>query len=884
MSFSLSSLLNPAPAPDQSSQEPRRESLPALQLVQSPEAGDAAQYTPSHHSSTYPSTTAHEAAQALAALAGGSMPAPAPASGGGYNDDNGSVHSKEHYGSDRRSSEARQGGAFRHGATPVEPSPATDKTRQGSSPTLEQYHVGSRSPEQQRRQSVIAAHSSAFTLPPIQSLTSGGDEMPRVREEMHGQAFSHYVSPPAGNVEQAKSVEQQEGQALYLETSYTRNEPATTQIRGPSLAPETSVDTGAQRQATVAPAIQTNAISTMPHIKDEPVGTPRGSTPNSDTRPNLAQIPPPDTQTLRAVAQLKNEHGLRAHSPLRESSIPMPSTEMAAPSSTTAPIANPKKRPAPKNVKKGTASTVKKQPPSKKRRIESAANVSNAKGSTTPGSRASNTPISRGGAAKPKKGPSGSATPADSSPAPDLRSQRSTPSRLQSSSPAEEDDDDPPDGDIDPDAEVYCLCRRPDTGTFMVGCDGPCGDWFHGKCVGVDSRDKELIDRFICPNCESAAQGKSRTTYKRMCRRPGCRLPALVGGKKGGQSKYCSEACGVLFFSDMFEKPKTQRMPKKGSRRKGSLSSDVLDGEEELGSRGGVLTARELKTLIDSVNTVEEFKSLGAGVLSPPETPYTSPTVGSNPNPAQNQDSGLTEQDLAQLAHIDSQKDATRRRHALLKDRIKFIGLAKQAATRRAEEEGVKLRDFCGFDAKISLSEEGFERWRSSKSGRTALKLGTLEPPSGGGADETDTQDDGAGEDADADVDEEMDEAEVCQRKKCARHLEWAKLALDETRFEIGENSERMRALEREDKEIRERARLRKRQSAGREREGVVEVHGDVGGDGGDGDGKMEDAQDGELGSGKGEVPAQSSNDVELAAQTQMLGVVAEAGPEATAV
>ncbi|KAK4989587.1 hypothetical protein LTR28_001579, partial [Elasticomyces elasticus] len=184
----------------------------------------------------------------------------------------------------------------------------------------------------------------------------------------------------------------------------------------------------------------------------------------------------------------------------------------------------------------------------------------------------------------------------------------------------------------------------------------------------------------------------------------------------------------------------------------------------------------------------------------------------------------------------------------------------------------------------ISLSEEGFERWRSSKSGRTALKLGTLEPPSGGGADETDTQDDGAGEDVDADVDEEMDEAEVCQRKKCARHLEWAKLALDETRFEIGENSERMRALEREDKEIRERARLRKRQSAGREREGVVEVHGDVGGDGGDGDGKMEDAQDGELGSGKGEVPAQSSNDVELAAQTQMLGVVAEAGPEATAV
>ncbi|KAK4994181.1 COMPASS (complex proteins associated with Set1p) component, partial [Elasticomyces elasticus] len=249
-----------------------------------------------------------------------------------------------------------------------------------------------------------------------------------------------------------------------------------------------------------------------------------------------------------------------------------------------------------------------------------------------------------------------------------------------------------------------------------------------------------------------------------------------------------------------------------------------------------------------------------------------------------NQDSTLTEQDLAQLAHIASQKDATRKRHALLKDRTKFIGLAKQAATRRAEEEGVKQRDFCGFDERISLSEEGFERWRSSRSGRTALKLGTLEPPSGGGADETDAQDDGVGEDGDGDVDEEMDETEVCRRKKCARHLEWAKLALDEARFETGENSERMRALEREDKELRERARLRKRQSAGREREGVVEVHGDLGGDGDDGDVKTEDAQDGERESGKGEVPAQSSNDAELTAQTQTLGVVAEVEPEATAV
>jgi COMPASS component SPP1 len=32
----------------------------------------------------------------------------------------------------------------------------------------------------------------------------------------------------------------------------------------------------------------------------------------------------------------------------------------------------------------------------------------------------------------------------------------------------------------------------------MIGCDGDCDDWYHGKCVNMHPRDAELIDRYIC--------------------------------------------------------------------------------------------------------------------------------------------------------------------------------------------------------------------------------------------------------------------------------------------------------------------------------------------------------------------------------------------------
>ena len=44
----------------------------------------------------------------------------------------------------------------------------------------------------------------------------------------------------------------------------------------------------------------------------------------------------------------------------------------------------------------------------------------------------------------------------------------------------------------------FCICRQPEFG-FMIGCD-TCGEWFHGKCVGLTKRH-DTGDIWKCPFC-----------------------------------------------------------------------------------------------------------------------------------------------------------------------------------------------------------------------------------------------------------------------------------------------------------------------------------------------------------------------------------------------
>lgn len=131
-----------------------------------------------------------------------------------------------------------------------------------------------------------------------------------------------------------------------------------------------------------------------------------------------------------------------------------------------------RKRPAlkPKSGKKGTASAV--QRSAKRRKIDGSSDG-------TLSVQRSGTPVS---------------SRASKTPAPKNRKQQSvTPDR--SSSPIDPDEDD---GEEDEDAALFCVCRKPDDHTVMIACDGPCQDWFHGRCVGIDEKDGNLIDKYIC--------------------------------------------------------------------------------------------------------------------------------------------------------------------------------------------------------------------------------------------------------------------------------------------------------------------------------------------------------------------------------------------------
>ena len=35
-----------------------------------------------------------------------------------------------------------------------------------------------------------------------------------------------------------------------------------------------------------------------------------------------------------------------------------------------------------------------------------------------------------------------------------------------------------------------------------MGCDR-CQNWYHGRCVGILQSEAELIDEYVCPQCQS---------------------------------------------------------------------------------------------------------------------------------------------------------------------------------------------------------------------------------------------------------------------------------------------------------------------------------------------------------------------------------------------
>ena len=656
-------------------------------------------------------------------------------------------------------------GSHRSHHAPVEPSPPIDQPH-AHSPTLDHYHHASHSPEEQKRRQSLRTEP-APVLAPIHGLSSA----------LHDQTDASPKSPSATPIGHDLSqlvpaaADTAKDSTQHREPAFVRDEPHTSQIREPE-----------------------------PTVKDEPSGTPRDPTPpQTADRHNSAVGDAVDADTLKAIEAAKaSDLGLRAK---RTASV---GESVTSPSESKAAPAPSKKRPAPSSSsavkKKGTAKTTK--PSNKKRKIDD----DDAKARSV-------TPTLRTATSKSGKKGSQAGTPAlQSSPAPE------------DTTYGHEEDD----GDSSEDHNLYCICKKPDNHKWMIGCDGGCDDWFHGDCVNMKQADENLVDKFICPQCEEA--GKGNTTWKPMCRREGCRKPARLA--KDHESKYCSDECGVLFMQEQLQRTAgakgangTKDKPKK-KKKVVRPEDEGRDEEEEPTPLGGVLRAKDLKALVDASPNIQAFRNLGSGVLSPPHTASpTRPNFPSNPD-----DVALTAAETERLNALHNEKSQLNDRLEVLKDREKFVSMAKEQATRVADREKMKLKEFCGYDSRLSWSDAEFLLWRNSNHGRAAFKFSTLSPT----AEQVSSMESSSPNGVLGDV--EVKEA-VCLKKRCAKHPQWQKLNLHDARFEELEVVEAIRECEKEERSVRERARRRnakdtmaKELTAGdgreevRNREGWVEV------------------------------------------------------------
>lgn len=169
----------------------------------------------------------------------------------------------------------------------------------------------------------------------------------------------------------------------------------------------------------------------------------------------------------KAPANLKNGTTSRAST-----------SDRSSPATSVKPVAHKKQGSA--ATKKGTA----KKPAPKRRKLQEEDTESLDGRSNTPASRTSKTPGRKQGSAS-----------IASSPVPEERRKPKKPpkSRLEDLDMDVDEED-----DEDEDDSLYCICRKVDNHEFMVGCDGQCEDWYHGKCVQISEQDEELIERFIC--------------------------------------------------------------------------------------------------------------------------------------------------------------------------------------------------------------------------------------------------------------------------------------------------------------------------------------------------------------------------------------------------
>lgn len=582
-------------------------------------------------------------------------------------------------------------------------------------------------------------------------------------------------------------------------------------------------------------------------IVDPATGIPVDPTVMPELPPGVSPPPPipAPSATRNETKALKTEASLTGS---RASSVD--------PFSTPAPVIG-QKRPAPSSANTGSTTTMKKGTAT---RVKHATIPAKKKIKTHDSDSITETPVLRS--------PSGTPAPSRVSKTPAPRLKQSSPASVASSptpsesrqsvdAPETHDDVDTP--NTNDDGEVFCICRKGDNHTWMIACDGQCEDWYHGKCVGIEERDGDLIDKYICPSCTREG---FQTTWKRMCRRKACRKPARV--TEDPPSKYCSHACGRLFFAEMVQRSdpdaitsptgqyiveavKQKKYRKKRRRHvvrviedgecmdldvkheespypsppgvlvtngslkrshsmpneatsdddasKAEYETDSSSDQEPLPSRGGALRAGEIAVLAAKYSNIERWREMGERPTDAPVGPDGVSRLA------------LNQFEQHQIASVNTKMADLRRQVTDLSARETFLGLVKKrsaAVIEKARKENPKQKDICGFDPRLSWADEDFLEWRNSPQGISAFATETLGPPNEAVKDE-----DNSSDEDDESASRSSTREGVCIKNRCQRHGKWQRVQMAEIRFEMDRLTRAIEMLEREQIGIKDRAILR---------------------------------------------------------------------------
>lgn len=232
-----------------------------------------------------------------------------------------------------------------------------------------------------------------------------------------------------------------------------------------------------------------------------------------------------------------------------------------------------------------------------------------------------------------------------------------------------------------------------------------------------------------------------------------------------------------------------------------------FDDEEMEESRGSVLRGGELKAVVKAIKDVKEFRTVGDQVLSPP------PTISPDGDVKMEGDSDAqikaktkyTAEEETKLAETTGKKEGCRAKRMILGDREVFLGMVKEKSKELKESEGVK--ELCGYDPRLTWSDEEFEVWRSSPEGKKVFESGVLISPI---SKPTSSASEAAVEDKDkADGNEAAAAPTACMKKRCERHKQWLKIQQQELAFEKDALRQEMARLDSEEKEVLQAAVLR---------------------------------------------------------------------------